>query len=99
MKKFLLTPVLCCLVALVFAQTSTRLPADQWVDSVFKTLSNDQKIAQLMVVRLSSIDLATRKVTFYDKQVEEAIRTYDIGGICLFQGGPITQANYLNYFQ
>ncbi len=52
-----------------------------------------------MVVRLSSIDPASRKVSFYDKEVEAAIRQYNIGGICLFQGGPVTQANFLNYFQ
>ncbi len=81
------------------AQFKTNLPANKWVDSVFKTLNNDQKIAQLIVVRLSAIDLATRKVTFYDKEVEDAVRKYNIGGICLFQGGPITQANFINYFQ
>ena len=43
--------------------------------------------------------LLQRKVTFYDKEVEDAVRKYNIGGICLFQGGPITQANFINYFQ
>jgi beta-N-acetylhexosaminidase len=81
------------------AQFKSNLSADKWVDSVFKSLSDDERIAQLMVVRLSSIDLATRKVTFYDKEVEEAVRRYDIGGICLFQGGPITQAEFVNHFQ
>src|SRR5580693_7316687 len=81
------------------AQFKSNLSADKWVDSVFKSLSDDERIAQLMVVRLSSSDLATRKVTFYDKEVEEAVRRYDIGGICLFQGGPITQAEFVNHFQ
>ncbi|MEP6727375.1 MAG: glycoside hydrolase family 3 N-terminal domain-containing protein, partial [Bacteroidota bacterium] len=73
--------------------------ASQWVDSVFKTLSKDQKITQLMIVRLSSGNAAKTEVVFHDKEVEEAIRKYNIGGICLFQGGPITQANFINYFQ
>jgi len=73
--------------------------ATRWVDSVFKTLSSDHKIGQLMVVRLSSIDGASRKVTFYEKEVSEAIKKYNIGGICLFQGGPLKQANLINYFQ
>lgn len=81
------------------AQRSNSNPADKWVDSVFSKLSDDQKIAQLMVIRLSSIDPATKKITFYDKEVEEAIRKYNIGGICLFQGGPVTQAGYINHFQ
>ncbi|PWU03717.1 MAG: serine hydrolase [Bacteroidetes bacterium] len=81
------------------AQKQSNLPAADWVDSVFKSLNEDEKIAQLMVVRLSSIDSKTRKVTFYDSAVAASITKYNIGGICLFQGGPITQANYINYFQ
>ncbi|HXB45637.1 MAG TPA: glycoside hydrolase family 3 N-terminal domain-containing protein, partial [Puia sp.] len=42
---------------------------------------------------------ATKKVTFYDKGVEDAVRKFNVGGICLFQGGPVTQANYINYDQ
>ncbi len=52
-----------------------------------------------MVIRVSSIDPVTRKVSFYDKEVEEAIQKYNIGGALPFQGGPVTQANFLNYFQ
>jgi beta-N-acetylhexosaminidase len=83
----------------VFGQRSSSLPADQWVDSVFKKLTKEQKIAQLMVLRLSAIDPVTRKVSFYDAQVEAAILKYNIGGICLFQGGPVKQANIVNRFQ
>src|SRR5579862_1142809 len=81
------------------AQFRSNLPANKWVDSVFKSLNEDQKIAQLIVVRLSAIDPVTKKVTFYDKEVEDAVRRFNVGGICLFQGGPITQANFINYFQ
>jgi beta-N-acetylhexosaminidase len=81
------------------AQHAAVLDASHWADSVFKTLSDDQKIAQLMVVRLSSGNAAKTEVVFHDKEVEEAIRKYNIGGICLFQGGPIAQANFINYFQ
>lgn len=91
----------CCLIVSVssLSQRTSQLPAQAWVDSVFNTLSDDEKIAQLMIVRLSSINAATRKVTFYDAEVLEAINKYNIGGICLFQGGPVTQANYINQMQ
>src|SRR5438105_956343 len=82
----------------VTAQKSGNPAADHWVDSVFKTLSKNQKIAQLMVVRVSSIG-PDHTITFYDKQVEEAIQKYNIGGICLFQGGPVKQAMLINHFQ
>ena len=81
------------------AQRTSLLGASQWVDSVFASLTRDQKIAQLMIVRLSSGNATKTEVVFHDKEVEEAIRKYNIGGICLFQGGPVTQANFVNYFQ
>ena len=81
------------------AQYNVNLPAKCWVDSVFKTLTDTQKIAQLMVVRLSSIDAVNGNITFYDSQVESDIRRYNIGGICLFQGGPKQQAAFINHFQ
>ncbi len=97
MKQFLLvTSVL--ISSTLAAQHHSTLPADKWVDSVFKTLSEDQKIAQLMVVRASTIDGGKRTV-FLNKEVEDAIRQYNVGGLCLFQGGPVAQANNLNYFQ
>ena len=99
MKRFLFVFILSLSLFKSFSQHSSNLPADQWVDSVFKTLTENQKIAQLMVIRLSSIDLSTRIITFYDKEVESAINQYGIGGICLFQGGPVAQANLINHFQ
>ncbi len=73
--------------------------ATRWVDSVFKTLSPDEQIAQLMVVRLSTIDSRTKTVTFYDSLVSELIKQYNIGSICLFQGSPVKQATIINSLQ
>ncbi|HYE56060.1 MAG TPA: glycoside hydrolase family 3 N-terminal domain-containing protein, partial [Chitinophagaceae bacterium] len=81
------------------AQFKTNLSSAAWVDSVFKTLSPDEKIAQLMVVRGSSTDPKTRKPVFFTKEVEEQIKKYNVGGICVFQGGPLGQANFINYMQ
>ena len=98
MKRLSLVFLAVVVPFLGFSQPHTNLSANEWVDSVFKTLTKDQKIGQLMVVRLSSIG-PNRTITFYEKQVEEAIRKYNIGGICLFQGGPMKQAGLINYFQ
>ena len=73
--------------------------ARHWADSVFKTLSVNERIAQLMVVRLSTIDLKTKKVTYFDKEVAELIKKYNIGSICVFQGSPVMQAEAINYLQ
>ncbi|MFT3702931.1 MAG: glycoside hydrolase family 3 N-terminal domain-containing protein [Agriterribacter sp.] len=97
MKYLLIFLITVCSLSSV-AQHVSKLSEKEWVDSVFATLSEDEKIAQLMVVRLSAIN-SDRKVVFYDTAVRNAINTYNIGGICLFQGGPVTQAKYVNEFQ
>ncbi len=79
-----------------FTQTN---PAQIWADSVYSTLSEDERIAQLMVVRLSTIDSKTKVVTFFDKQVANLVKQYNIGGICLFQGSPVKQATIINTLQ
>jgi len=109
---FLLALTICTLKG--HAQSATRVSSDdaassraagssndarKWVDSVFKTLSPDEKIAQLMVIRLSGIDPETHRPVFYDAQVDSLVRKYNIGGICLFQGDPLTQADHINYYQ
>ena len=84
---------------LLCAAISQAQDAIKWADSIFRSLSADEKIAQLIMVRLSSIDTRTRTVSFYDTTVERDIKKYNIGGICLFQGGPVKQTNLVNYFQ
>lgn len=80
-----------------FSQQQTSKLAMKWVDSVFNSLSEDQRIAQLMTLRMSSID--GKKVVFYEKEVADAIQKYNIGGITLFQGGPLKQASVVNQMQ
>ena len=63
---------------------------------MFNSLTPQQRIAQLMVVRESGI--ASGGTVFYTDKVEELIRDYNIGSICLFQGGPIKQANLYQLF-
>jgi len=90
---------LVSMLFLLFSLASKGQNASAWADSVMKTLSPDEKIAQLIMVRLSSIDSKTRTVTFYDSTVERDIRKFNIGGICLFQGAPVRQASLVNKLQ
>lgn len=85
---FLLAP------GIVSAQYKSKLDRDQWVDSVFNSLSNDEKIAQLMVIRAHS-NLGADHVA----KVTEDIRKYNVGGLCFFQGGPLRQADLTNFYQ
>ena len=71
--------------------------ATHWVDSVFNSLSPDQRLAQLMVVRESSIK--DGKPVIFTDEVLELVKKYNIGGICLFQGSPEDQARALHSLQ
>ena len=88
MKKLSVTAFFFLFLTTVsFAQYQTTPAAKRWADSVFNTLNNDQRIAQLMVLRGSSI--TAKGVVYYDQEVNEAITKYDVGGVCLFQGPPV----------
>lgn len=71
-----------------------NLSASKWVDSVFKSLSKEERIAQLMVVRAHS-NLGPEHVA----KVINDIKEYNVGALCFFQGGPVRQANLTNYYQ
>lgn len=81
------------------AQPSADQAQQRWVDSVYASLSPDERIGQLIVARLSSIDSRSRKVSFYDSLVSRLVAQYNIGGICLFQGNPVLQAGMINSLQ
>jgi beta-N-acetylhexosaminidase len=94
MKKYLVTLFLSLAGFLSFAQYKSNLTAEQWTDSVFKSLNNDQRIAQLIVIRAHS-NLGPEHVT----KVVSDIQKYNVGALCFFQGGPVRQANLTNYYQ
>ena len=79
--------------------TYSKIKSTEWVDSVFKTLSRAEQIAQLMVVRLSTYDAKNKTAIFLDDAVDSLVRKYNIGGICLFQGSPVKQATIINRLQ
>lgn len=98
MKKSLVTALFFLSIASAsFAQYQTTPAALRWADSVFNTLNNDERIAQLMILRGSSI--TPKGVVYYDKEVNNLITKYNIGGVCLFQGPPVKQANIVNNYQ
>jgi beta-glucosidase-like glycosyl hydrolase/CubicO group peptidase (beta-lactamase class C family) len=93
MKKSILL-FTCFISTIAFSQNRNRLNAEQWTDSVFNSLTPEQRIAQLMVVRAHS-NLGPDHVA----KVTEEIKKYNIGALCFFQGGPIRQANLTNFYQ
>jgi beta-glucosidase-like glycosyl hydrolase len=65
-----------------------------WVDSVFRTLTPDERIAQLIIIEAFS-DRGPK----YEADVMNLIQKYKVGGIIFFQGGPIRQARLTNRYQ
>ncbi len=94
MKKILALALCYFLVSTSFAQYKSQLSASDWVDSVFKSLSKEEKVAQLMVIRAHS-NLGEDHVN----GVIEQIKKYNVGALCFFQGGPVRQANLTNLYQ
>jgi len=65
-----------------------------WADSVFKTLTPDERIAQLFMVAAYS-----NKDKVHVNELKKLITEYKIGGLIFFQGGPIRQAYLSNQYQ
>lgn len=68
-------------------------PEDHWVDSVMQTLTLDEMIAQLMVVRANNPNQP------YFDVIDSYITKYDIGGVTFFGGHPEAQARQTNQWQ
>lgn len=65
-----------------------------WADSVLKTLSADERIAQLFMVAAYS----NRDQAHYN-ELATLVKDYGIGGLIYFQGGPLRQAYMQNKLQ
>jgi beta-N-acetylhexosaminidase len=72
-----------------FRQTNKK-----WADSVFATMTPDERIAQLFMVAAYS-----NKDQKHVDEIANLVKEYRIGGLIFFQGGPVRQANLTNYYQ
>ncbi len=77
-----------------YAQTPQAM---HWVDSVYKSLTKAQRVAQLIVMRES--ERTPNGPKYYDSAVVANIIKYNIGALCQFQGNPVQQALFTNRFQ
>lgn len=65
-----------------------------WVDSVMKTLTIDQQIAQcIWIAGYSNRDID------HEVEISDIIRKYGVGGIVFFQGTAEKQAELTNFYQ
>jgi beta-glucosidase-like glycosyl hydrolase/CubicO group peptidase (beta-lactamase class C family) len=82
-------------ITLVVPGAPPFLNANQrWVDSVFSTMTPDERIAQLIMVAAYS----NRNRAHVDT-ISKYVQQYKIGGLVFFQGGPVRQASLYNRYQ
>ncbi len=67
---------------------------DAWVDSVFNSLTAEERIAQLFMVAAYS-----NRDSNHLKELDSLVCNYKIGGLIFFQGGPLRQAHMTNLLQ
>lgn len=65
-----------------------------WADSIIKTMTLEQKIGQLLMIRVVSNENGK-----YSKRIVDLISKLELGGVCMFQGGPVRQVNLINKIQ
>jgi len=99
MQKTFIVIILSFFSSILIAQPKVRPPflqyeTDQWVDSVFNSLSVDERIGQLIMVPAYS-----SKGTSNLQKLTRMVKENKIGGVIAMQGGPIRHANMVNQLQ
>jgi len=70
------------------------LKQQQWVDSVYASMSLEQKLGQLLMIDAFSQEGPEKR-----KKLAAQIAEFHIGGVIFSKGGPGRQADWLNRFQ
>jgi beta-glucosidase-like glycosyl hydrolase len=101
MKKIVYAGLLCWVAVWAMAQVEPDLVAkvdkqqmNQWVDSVFRTLSDDEKIGQLFMIIANPTSDARNMQT-----LEGYVKNIKAGGILFHSGDVATQADVTNRIQ
>jgi len=90
---FMLISTAVILPSLLFAQSKSELiRAEHWADSVYNSLSFDQRIGQLIFARANFANQP------YNKHLDELINKYNLGGITFFAGDPLAQVRQTNHW-
>lgn len=98
MRKFSVINIFACLALLLttskgYAPNPERFAAD-WVETTFNSLSQDERIAQLMMIEVRPTYGAAHL-----NKVRSDIKNYKVGGVIFFKGDPLTEVQLTNEFQ
>ena len=91
---FILLPFLSFSQNIDPLRTKDELAQTRWVDSIYKSMSLEQKIGQLFMVQAFS-----NQTSKQNKPIKELIEKHHIGGIIFSKGTPVKQAKLTNEFQ
>lgn len=75
-------------------QTRDSIQQQQWVDSLYSSMSIDEKIGQLFMVQVFS-----NKGKTHENGIASLIKNQHIGGLIYSNGGPVRQAKLNNELQ
>ena len=75
------------------AQCFAQDAESRWVDSVYNSLTTEQRVAQLICVRANQPDKP------YFENVAKYIKQYNVGGVCFFRNDLTAQVEQTNTWQ
>ena len=83
------------LIGLIFSvgQLAAQDTETRWVDSVYNSLTLEQRVGQLICVR------ANNPSKPFEKAVGDYITQYNIGGVCFFKADAVPQVKQTNEWQ
>ena len=90
--SFLFLTALLSTMRLSAQNTEQLKRATRWADSVYLSLTPEQRIGQLIIARAN---YANRP---YDTLLDKYIKKYNLGGVCFFAGSPVSQAKQTNHW-
>ena len=84
---------LLLVLAISISQTFAQDGESRWVDSVYNSLTIEQRVAQLICARANQPDKP------YNQDVTKYIKQYNIGGVCFFRNDLTAQVEQTNAWQ
>ena len=81
------------LLMLPFGQLMAQDAETHWVDSVYNSLTLEQRVGQLICMR------ANNPSKPFEKAVGDYIQRYNIGGVCFFRADAVPQVEQTNAWQ
>lgn len=85
---------ICSTLSSASFQTLPDMQALRWVDSVYQSMTEAQRLGQCFMLRAHS-NLGPD----HEAQIRTWIQKYEVGGLCFFQGNILRQAALTNAYQ